>query len=346
MLARYLGLSITLLGSSLLIVATLSAIKIAKPPAKEDPLEGPPISDHLRRIEQSLDKLQATLLAEVDQINASYSQVQKDLQALREKVDASGRTVLDPRFGAKSGDELRTIETWLKNLESRLVSQDGKLERLDAEIAKLSQWAHIELESLAGIIRESYLELRTSLEKLDMKPNDSSQDRATADLDVRPQLKRIEDQLSNLAVKVNAVFERLKDFKQHYPRQISENGAAPTDCESKSERITIHFDVDSATLAPEATEELDALAQVLSRCGEFRLRVEGHTDTTGSESYNLALSWRRIEAVTRYLVSRDISQNRLIPVPVGESDPAATNATLEGRAINRRVILTLMRLRR
>ena len=59
------------------------------------------------------------------------------------------------------------------------------------------------------------------------------------------------------------------------------------------------------------------------------------------ESYNLELSKRRIDEVTQYLVSSGVSSNRLKSVSFGESKPAATNATQEGRTINRRVVLTL-----
>ena len=343
MFTRYLGLAIALLGSSLLIVAALSAIKIAEQPNDNASSELEQVSDRLRGIEQTLGELYTTLPGELDQIKASYLHVRQELKALRDKVEAGGQPVLDPSFCTTSDDELRTIETWFESIVSRLEAQDGKLALLDADIAELSLWAREDPVHLAGMVRDSCAEFRQSLEALDTKHTGSSQALADSQLHMGRQLKRVEDLLGKLVVKVDELFDRLNELKRPHPRKIPDNGAAPPDCEFKSKRIIIRFDFNSERLAPEATDELDALAQGLSRCGEVRLRVEGHTDVTGSKSYNLSLSKRRIEAVTQYLVSRGISSKRLKPVSVGESDPAATNATLEGRAINRRVVLTLGR---
>lgn len=68
----------------------------------------------------------------------------------------------------------------------------------------------------------------------------------------------------------------------------------------------------------------------------------GHTDSTGSDAYNLQLSQRRAEAVASYLVSQGIKRERLITVGAGEAYPIASNDTEEGRAANRRVELTIV----
>jgi OOP family OmpA-OmpF porin len=70
---------------------------------------------------------------------------------------------------------------------------------------------------------------------------------------------------------------------------------------------------------------------------DVRVRVEGHTDSTGDAKYNLGLSYRRAESVKNYLVSKGIDANRLSVVGFGEDKPLVSNKTRAGRAVNRRV---------
>ena len=83
---------------------------------------------------------------------------------------------------------------------------------------------------------------------------------------------------------------------------------------------------------------LDQVAGILTARPDLRLvRVEGHTDDRGSDSYNLDLSQRRAESVVSYLVSRGVEPQSLSPVGYGETQPIADNRSPEGRADNRRV---------
>ena len=102
------------------------------------------------------------------------------------------------------------------------------------------------------------------------------------------------------------------------------------------------FDVNSANLKQEGKAELDALARQVGDMEEVRsINIVGHTDSSGSEAYNQALSKRRAIAVKDYLVGRGISPQVLSTEGMGESSPVASNATREGRARNRRVELTI-----
>ena len=97
------------------------------------------------------------------------------------------------------------------------------------------------------------------------------------------------------------------------------------------------FDINSSTVHPGAYADIDRLAQVLIQYPATRIRIEGHTDSTGPEAYNLELSRRRAEAVKRLLVSRGVSPSRIITIGYGESMPRAGNDTAYGRQLNRRV---------
>ncbi|GAB5533916.1 MAG: hypothetical protein Rubg2KO_01650 [Rubricoccaceae bacterium] len=101
----------------------------------------------------------------------------------------------------------------------------------------------------------------------------------------------------------------------------------------------VEFETASATLRPASTQTLEGVAAMLQQHSEVRLRVEGHTDNTGSASGNERLSQQRAESVRDFLVSRGIAESRLVPVGVGQSQPIASNDTEDGRQRNRRVVL-------
>ncbi len=108
-------------------------------------------------------------------------------------------------------------------------------------------------------------------------------------------------------------------------------------------RDMIHFDVDKDTIKSESNHILDEIASILKAHGELsRIRIEGHTDSTGSRPYNLDLSMRRATSVVRALVVRGVPAARLEPAGYGFDRPVATNATALGRAKNRRVEFTIL----
>ncbi len=99
----------------------------------------------------------------------------------------------------------------------------------------------------------------------------------------------------------------------------------------------IFFEFDKADLKPESYPELDRVVELMKKYPNIKVEIAGHTDSIGSEAYNLRLSQRRAEAVVKYLVSKGIDPSRLIAKGYGESQPIAPNDTEEGRALNRRV---------
>ena len=104
-------------------------------------------------------------------------------------------------------------------------------------------------------------------------------------------------------------------------------------------RLTVYFDFDSAELRPESITELERVVRFMNDIPSSTALVEGHTDSIGTEEYNLALSDRRAKAVFDYLSSRGVDPARLRSVGMGEANPVASNETAEGRQLNRRVML-------
>lgn len=100
----------------------------------------------------------------------------------------------------------------------------------------------------------------------------------------------------------------------------------------------ILFDTDSSALRSDSRQTLRELATTFSRYSDINnIEVSGHTDSTGTEDYNLGLSQRRAGAVRDYLADQGVPTGRIIARGYGESRPKASNDTAAGRQLNRRV---------
>jgi outer membrane protein OmpA-like peptidoglycan-associated protein len=109
------------------------------------------------------------------------------------------------------------------------------------------------------------------------------------------------------------------------------------------ETLRINFDsdilfaVDSATLSPQSMSSLDDFARVMREYPKTAILIQGYTDSSGSEQYNVQLSERRAKSVYNHLALREVEQGRMAAIGYGEGYPVADNATSQGRAQNRRV---------
>ncbi|MEA1072637.1 OmpA family protein [Sphingomonas sp. LY160] len=104
----------------------------------------------------------------------------------------------------------------------------------------------------------------------------------------------------------------------------------------------ITFAVDRYDVQPGARSTLDEVARTLSSYNQTYVDVLGHTDSDGSDAYNQGLSERRANAVADYLSSRGVARARMGVRGFGETAPIASNATIEGKAQNRRVEIKIV----
>jgi len=113
-----------------------------------------------------------------------------------------------------------------------------------------------------------------------------------------------------------------------------------------AEKITLQadafFDFDKSTLKAEGKAKLDDLASKLGQVNVETIVATGHTDSVGSEKYNMALSLRRANAVKAYLVSKGVAADRILVEGKGKLQPVASNKTAAGRAQNRRVVVEVV----
>lgn len=101
------------------------------------------------------------------------------------------------------------------------------------------------------------------------------------------------------------------------------------------------YDFDSDVVKPTAAQNLRTLAQSLGKYPNTDVLIVGHTDATGSDSYNMGLSERRARAAQNYLVGEGVAPTRLRSTGRGETEPIASNDTESGQALNRRVEIAI-----
>jgi outer membrane protein OmpA-like peptidoglycan-associated protein len=124
-------------------------------------------------------------------------------------------------------------------------------------------------------------------------------------------------------------------------QQVSELNARATDRGLVMTLGDIMFETGKYDLRSGTTANLDKLAVFLERYEDRTVKIEGHTDSTGSAESNLVLSRNRAESVSEYLVAQGIASNRLTNTGRGEDMPVADNGTSYGRQQNRRVELII-----
>lgn len=130
------------------------------------------------------------------------------------------------------------------------------------------------------------------------------------------------------------------DYKDKCPD--TPNGA-PVNFQGCWALSNILFDTNKYEIKPGALAEINASVSVLKKNPSMKIMIDGNTDNVGSRQYNKILSEKRAEAVKNYLVKMGIAENRLRTEGFGFSRPVATNKTEQGRALNRRVELHMVR---
>jgi OOP family OmpA-OmpF porin len=129
-------------------------------------------------------------------------------------------------------------------------------------------------------------------------------------------------------------------------RKESEKSVEETSFEKAEEGQTIilkniYFEFDKSELLPESYPTLDILYKALQENSLIEIEITGHTDSIGTQQYNLELSIKRAESVVNYLINKGISQSRLTFKGYGNLYPISDNTTKEGRTLNRRVEITI-----
>jgi outer membrane protein OmpA-like peptidoglycan-associated protein len=128
--------------------------------------------------------------------------------------------------------------------------------------------------------------------------------------------------------------QQAKEIKQQIPGAVVERVGEGLQVTFESGLL---FPYDSDVLTAAAQQNLSTLASSLDKYPNTDIIIVGHTDSNGSDTYNMSLSERRAAAAVNYLVSRGVARSRLRGAGRGETEPVASNETDAGRQQNRRV---------
>lgn len=120
---------------------------------------------------------------------------------------------------------------------------------------------------------------------------------------------------------------------------VKEPAPAPVLTEKMTIELEVLFDTDKSIVKPEYYSKISEVAEFMAQYPNTLVTIEGHTDSRASEKYNQALSQRRVDAVKEVLITQfGAAPERLNAIGYGELQPRASNDTVEGRQLNRRVI--------
>lgn len=127
------------------------------------------------------------------------------------------------------------------------------------------------------------------------------------------------------------------------PEQTVAVDSSETISAAMPEKLTVYFEFDDAEFRndQQTDSRIAEFRQLLEKYPGSKLLVTGHTDLTGTESYNLDLAMKRAQAVGQYFQKMGISADRMMIESKGESEPASDYLTSEGRAMNRRTEITI-----
>jgi outer membrane protein OmpA-like peptidoglycan-associated protein len=205
--------------------------------------------------------------------------------------------------------EIASRRAEMEALEARVADANEETARLNEEAARLNEERN-QLESAMNALREEQTALTATVGKLE------------------------------------ADRQRLKTEKRDLSAQLQGALSQVADTQSTARGMIVNlpdilFDLNESTLKPEAKLVIAKLAGILLIMSDLNLRIEGHTDSTGSADYNQRLSERRAESVYDFLFEQGIEAMRMTVEGYGQERPIADNTTKDGRSKNRRVEIVI-----
>ncbi len=240
---------------------------------------------------------------EAEQLEAQILQRRAEIEQLETRARQAEAEASEIREEADR--QIGDLERQKKEAQDQIASARSHLTEISAERDALNQ-ATVELRSQREALTLSIASLEADSERLRQERNQ-----------IRLEKAKTEERLQSALSQVADTRESARGIILNLP--------------------DILFDVDKATLKSDLKTSIAKLAGILLIMSELQVRIEGHTDSTGSPEHNLKLSTERSRSVLTFLEAEGIAEGRMKAVGYGLSRPIADNGTREGRQKNRRV---------
>ena len=255
----------------------------------------------------TIKKLQAEELA-----NERAAAAQREAQAKAEADASARRAEEEARLRARSEEESRRLE------QQRLTAVQAQQDAEAAAQRAAREKAEADAARQAALQQQQ--QAQSDAERARQAAQDADNARAQAE-SARQQAENDKEQMrQRLLQQLNLILET-RDSARGLIVNMSD----------------VLFDFNKATLKPGAREKLSKVAGIVLAYPGLRLDLEGHTDSIGSDEYNMVLSDKRASSVHDYLIAQGVPAGSVSARGLGKADPVASNATAEGRQRNRRV---------
>lgn len=287
----------------------------------------------------SLQKVESAVRAGVDRRNVmllAHETVRLALDAQKKAEERVFQASLDAERKSHA-DETRRLELSIRDAQS-----DAERARLEAEQRKLK----LELEERARLdaLRQAEEAARRAADE-ELKRQEEERRRQDAEARARD-AERQANELAAARSEAERTAAQAKEASEAAQRRMQEALAKVAETRATARGLIVNipdilFDFNKATLRPHGREVLSKISGILLVATGYNLKLEGHTDSIGSDEYNLKLSERRAESVRDYLLSSGIPSSRMATRGFGKSQPIAPNTTEKGRQQNRRVEIVI-----
>jgi outer membrane protein OmpA-like peptidoglycan-associated protein len=279
---------------------------------------------------------------------AEKNNAQNDYKELEHRAYLSGKksqialTVAEEKVREKQIEALNKEKTEVllqkRNQEIRLAKKEAEQARSTAlSAAEKAERAKKEAEEARLLASAESAEKEKANREAAMKAQEAEQARMQAEAKAR------EAEQARIQAEARArEAERAKAEVDELLSQLSDLKAKQTERGIVLTMGDVLFAFDKATLSPEAFRNVDKLADFLRKHPNRSVLIEGHTDSVGSDEYNLDLSGKRADAVKNALVAKGVGEERITPKGYGKKYPVASNNTSDGRQLNRRVEVVVL----
>ncbi|MFW6373681.1 MAG: OmpA family protein [Thermodesulfobacteriota bacterium] len=251
---------------------------------------------------------------------------------------------LDRAAGADDQKDISRLSTMAeKQVDYAVAVAEQKMAEQKIESLKKEE-QKVLLDTRQRQIEQAKREAEAKARESEMKAREAEEARRQAEeaqteaLTMKQEADKARQDAEAKALEAELAREEIETLR----RQMAELEAEKTERGLVLTLGDVLFETGKADLMPGAMRSIDKLARFLQENPEREVLVEGHTDSVGSESYNLNLSQRRAESAATALTARGIGADRITTRGYGEAYPEASNATQAGRQQNRRVEIVIL----